>query len=165
MFSPCKYLTSGYGQQMLHRTGIVVTVRPGDGALFDRRCILSLTGGRGGSNASAPVCLSGSVRDIMGKLTALGSRVATLPPRVAVPAKRADTLYTSPEWKALVAEIKEERGAYCEDCGSGHRVAGDHEIEVKDGGPPLDKKNVRLRCQPCHNRKTAAARAKRAGLA
>ncbi|NIJ37906.1 5-methylcytosine-specific restriction endonuclease McrA [Sphingopyxis panaciterrae] len=101
----------------------------------------------------------------MGKLTALGSRVATLPPRVAVPAKRADTLYTSPEWRALVRAIKAARGPYCERCGSSHRVAGDHIVEVKDGGAPLDAANVELLCQSCHNRKTAAARAKRAGLA
>lgn len=93
-----------------------------------------------------------------------GGRVMAMPPRVTVPAKRADALYTSPEWRRLIALIKRERGSWCEDCGSRHRVAGDHEIEIKDGGAPLDKGNVRLRCPACHNRKTAAARARRAGL-
>lgn len=101
----------------------------------------------------------------MARLTSLGSRLAALPPRVAVPGKQADPLYVSPEWRALVRAIKAERGAWCEDCGSRHRVAGDHVIEVKDGGAPLDKGNIRLRCQACHNRKTAAEQAKRAGVA
>jgi 5-methylcytosine-specific restriction enzyme A len=94
-----------------------------------------------------------------------GSRIATLGSRVAVPAKRADAIYSSREWRALVRAIKAERGRWCERCGSAHRVAGDHIVEIKDGGAALDAANVELLCQPCHNRKTAAARARRVGLA
>ena len=87
-----------------------------------------------------------------------------LKPLIAVPDKRADAFYLSPEWRALMRQIKAARGNWCEDCGSGHRVAGDHEVEIKDGGAALDERNVRLRCAACHNRKTASARARRAGL-
>ena len=90
--------------------------------------------------------------------------MAALPPRVAVPGKRADTLYTSPEWRALLKRIKAMRGNWCARCGSNHRVTGDHIVEVKDGGAVLDERNVELLCQACHNRKTADAKARRAGL-
>lgn len=93
---------------------------------------------------------------------ALPPRYAALPPRVAPAPKVADRFYSSPEWRALLAEIKLERGRYCERCGSKHRVIGDHRVELKDGGAPLDPSNVELMCQACHNRKTAEARARRA---
>lgn len=101
----------------------------------------------------------------MARLAALGSRIRTLSPRVATPGKRADAFYLSREWRALVRRIKAERGPYCERCGSRHRVAGDHVVEIKDGGAALDPGNVELLCQGCHNGKTARARARRAGLA
>lgn len=101
----------------------------------------------------------------MARLAAPGSRVATMGSRVTVPLKRADSFYASPEWRALVRQLKRDRGGWCERCGSSHRVAGDHIVEIKDGGAALDPANVELLCQSCHNRKTAAARAKRAGLA
>ena len=101
----------------------------------------------------------------MARLATLGSRVATMGSRVAVPPKKADSFYTSPEWRGLVRQLKRERGGWCERCGSGHRVAGDHIVEIKDGGTALDATNVELLCQSCHNRKTAASRAKRAGRA
>lgn len=88
--------------------------------------------------------------------------VRSLGPRVLPAPKIADALYLSPEWRSLMVQIKRDRGARCEDCGSTHRVAGDHVVEVKDGGAPLDPKNVRLRCQACHNAKTAKAKAARA---
>lgn len=69
--------------------------------------------------------------------------------------------YTSPEWRGLVRDIKAVRGNCCERCGSSYRVAGDHKVELKDGGAPLDDENVELLCAACHNRKTAAARAAR----
>ncbi|MBX7459543.1 HNH endonuclease [Qipengyuania huizhouensis] len=75
--------------------------------------------------------------------------------------KKAEAFYQSKEWRALVRSIKAERGNWCERCGSGHRVAGDHKVERRDGGAELDPANVELLCQPCHNRKTAAAKAAR----
>jgi 5-methylcytosine-specific restriction enzyme A len=90
----------------------------------------------------------------------------TLRPMVAVPAKRADALYLSREWRALVKRIKQVRGCYCCKCGAGGkgvRIIGDHIVEVKDGGAELDEANVQLLCMACHNSKTAAARRARAG--
>ena len=82
------------------------------------------------------------------------------------PEKTADAFYNSPEWRALKAEIIAERGLRCEDpqcerTTPPSRVFGDHIIELKDGGAPLDKRNVLLRCGACHTRKTAEARAER----
>jgi 5-methylcytosine-specific restriction enzyme A len=83
------------------------------------------------------------------------------------PVKTANPFYLSPEWRALVAEIIRERGARCEDqqCGypgrTGIRVFGDRIIELQDGGAPLDKANVMLRCGSCHAQKTNRERARR----
>lgn len=98
----------------------------------------------------------------MGRLKALQPAIGALPPRLRPPPKVADSFYLSPEWRALVAKLKRERGAWCERCGSKHRLIGDHVRELRDGGAPLDPGNVELLCQPCHNRKTAEARARRA---
>jgi hypothetical protein len=101
----------------------------------------------------------------MGKLTAPAARLRAPAPRLAAPPKVADPFYQSPAWRALVAKIKRERGARCEEpgCGAtGVRLIGDHVKELRDGGAPLDARNVLLRCLPCHNTKTAAERARRA---
>jgi 5-methylcytosine-specific restriction enzyme A len=37
------------------------------------------------------------------------------------------------------------------------RIFGDHIIELKDGGAPLDPSNIMLLCPTCHARKTAKA--------
>jgi 5-methylcytosine-specific restriction endonuclease McrA len=37
----------------------------------------------------------------------------------------------------------------------------DHITEIKDGGAALDIANLQSVCQSCHNKKTAAQRAKR----
>jgi 5-methylcytosine-specific restriction enzyme A len=96
------------------------------------------------------------------RLASLQPRVAVADLRVVKPApKQADSFYLSPEWRALVAEIKDERGDRCEEpgCGRTHcRIFGDHIKELRDGGAPLDKANVMLRCGSCHGKKTAAAR-------
>jgi len=88
----------------------------------------------------------------------------TAPP----PAKEADPFYLSPAWRALVARLIAQRGRRCEDpdCrkpdrGAGGRIFGDHIKELRDGGAPLDERNVLLRCGSCHSRKTAAERARR----
>jgi len=95
-------------------------------------------------------------------LTPLDMRVAKLPP------KTADEFYLSPAWRGLVAAIKRERGNACEECGRSHdhkgkplRIIGDHIKELKDGGAPLDRANIKLMCLPCHNRKTADEKARR----
>ncbi|RDS78547.1 HNH endonuclease [Alteriqipengyuania lutimaris] len=92
-----------------------------------------------------------------------------LKPRLAPPKaklralpKRAERFYQSPEWRGLMRKIKTERGAFCERCGAGGRIIGDHIVERKDGGAELDPANVMLMCWPCHNAKTARVRAERA---
>jgi 5-methylcytosine-specific restriction protein A len=102
------------------------------------------------------------------KVRLAGDRVpATDTRRVQPPAKTADPFYTSPEWRKFIARIKAKRGNRCEDpaCTTPNerqtRVIGDHIVELKDGGAPLDPANIMLRCDACHTRKTAAHRAKR----
>jgi len=98
----------------------------------------------------------------------LGTRTMVLDTRSAKPAAKAtNPFYLTHEWRTLVAEIIRERGARCEDpdCRfpnrTGIRLFGDHIVELADGGAPLDKANVLLRCGSCHTRKTNAERAKR----
>ncbi|MBA15556.1 MAG: HNH endonuclease [Sphingomonas sp.] len=90
---------------------------------------------------------------------------APAPAKLKAMPKRADGFYQSAAWRDLVRDIKAQRGNFCEDCGADgktRRLFGDHVIEVKDGGALLDPENIRLRCSPCHGRKTARVRADRA---
>ncbi len=95
--------------------------------------------------------------------------------KVSQPLKRAEAFYLSPQWRAFMDALVIERfgsraEARCEDpeClypeRRGIRIFGDHIHERKDGGAPLDKRNVLCRCGSCHTRKTAAERARRLGL-
>ena len=97
----------------------------------------------------------------MVKLTAAKPTIGYAPSTLRAPPKSVDEFYRSPEWRALVRQIKLERGAWCQRCGSGHRIIGDHIRELKDGGARLDPINIELLCHSCHNRKTAAARSAR----
>lgn len=97
----------------------------------------------------------------MGRLKALKPRVGGAGRRIMPLPKRAERFYQSAEWRALVKAIKRERGAFCERCGAGGRIIGDHIVERKDGGAELDRTNIMLMCWPCHNAKTARERAKR----
>lgn len=88
--------------------------------------------------------------------------------KVHVPQKTANPFYASPEWRALTEAIIKQRDRECEDPAhdvlqprSGRRIYGDHIRELKDGGAPLDARNIMLRCGSCHTRKTAAVRAGR----
>ena len=89
--------------------------------------------------------------------------------RIKQEPKRALHFYFSSEWRALLAEIIAQRGRRCEDPNhdpspprDAARIFGDHIRELKDGGEPLDRSNILLRCAACHARKTAAERAGRA---
>ena len=78
------------------------------------------------------------------------------------PPKRADSFYTSPEWRTLMTVIRTKRPACCEKCGrTGTRLFGDHIKEIKDGGARLDERNIQLLCGSCHTSKTNKARAER----
>ena len=79
--------------------------------------------------------------------------------------KKAAPFYLSVEWKTLFASIKKVRGNMCHDPDhpsdvprAGGRVFGDHVVELKDGGAPLDARNIMLRCHLCHQRKTVRER-------
>lgn len=96
--------------------------------------------------------------------------------KMRLPQKQVDPFYTSPEWRALVDDIKQERwpqllatrGHCCEDpdCTarhtSGGRIFFDHLLERRDRPDlALVKANILGRCGASHSKKTAAARAKR----
>ncbi len=88
--------------------------------------------------------------------------------KLNLPAKRAAPFYLSPEWRELIAFIKQKRGAYCQDANHPTgvprwkgRIYGDHIVELKDGGVALDPRNIMLRCHSCHQRKTMQQRAVR----
>lgn len=98
----------------------------------------------------------------MARLRMAPTTVGRAPAMVRAAPKVAELFYRSVEWRTIVKAIKRKRGEFCERCGSGHRVIGDHIVERKDGGAELDETNVELLCQACHNRKTAKARARRA---
>lgn len=102
------------------------------------------------------------------KLRSLAPRIRSLELRTALPPeKTADTIYRSPEWRALVERLIVERARICQDvqCPTPGRWQGrliaDHVVEIKDGGAPLDPRNVLLRCSTCHARKTAREAAAR----
>lgn len=72
--------------------------------------------------------------------------------------------YGSREWQRLREAVIAERGRRCEDCGrEPERVFCDHIVELRDGGAPTDRQNLRVRCGACHAAKTAAVRTERAG--
>ncbi|WP_370179917.1 HNH endonuclease signature motif containing protein [Alteriqipengyuania sp.] len=98
----------------------------------------------------------------MTRLKMLMPRLSPIKPKLKALPKRAERFYQSPEWRGLVKQLKAERGAFCERCGAGGRIIGDHIVERKDGGAELDPSNIRLMCWPCHNAKTARERARRA---
>lgn len=67
----------------------------------------------------------------------------------------------------IVERFRDRAHAKCQDpdCRTPHRIGirifGDHIKELKDGGAPLDKRNVLCRCGSCHTRVTLERRAKR----
>lgn len=99
----------------------------------------------------------------------LGPALTTINTRtLQLPTKEAEPFYYSQEWRALLAQIIAARGRRCEDpeCrtpnGPWSQIYGDHIQEIKDGGAKLDRRNILLRCAPCHGRKTQRERAARA---
>jgi 5-methylcytosine-specific restriction protein A len=102
----------------------------------------------------------------------LTKALRTLRPRVSVanlqtarvPAKVTDKFYLTGEWIALRDRVRREAGGRCQAPGCGRieqRMFVDHRVELKDGGEPLDRRNVWLLCGSCHSLKTAAERVKR----
>ncbi|MFY9291571.1 MAG: HNH endonuclease [Methylorubrum rhodinum] len=98
------------------------------------------------------------------RLRTLDSRtLRPSPGTIAVRAPKVTaSFYGSTEWQTLRKAIMRERGKRCEDCGStSGRMYCDHVKELRDGGAPLDRLNIRVRCASCHSRKTAQVRADR----
>lgn len=90
--------------------------------------------------------------------------------RVKPPAKKAASIYQTPEFKAWRAEVIERAEGRCEAVDNGkrcwkaapyHRMFADHRIEIKDGGAPFDPANGQCLCGAHHTAKTAAHRAAR----
>ena len=104
----------------------------------------------------------------MMRLRTIGCKLKP-PQRVKIrqPEKRVDSFYNSHEWRALIDGIIRQRGRYCQDPQHDRtkprtgRIYGDHVVELKDGGAPLDPANIFLRCASCHTKKTMIERAKR----
>ena len=102
------------------------------------------------------------------KLRTIGHKLKP-PQRVKIrqSEKVVDGFYYSPEWRTLIDGIIRQRGRYCQDPKHDRakqrtgRIYGDHVVELRDGGRPLDPSNIFLRCASCHTRKTAFERAKR----
>lgn len=102
-----------------------------------------------------------------GRLTKLPSRLSPLPPRIAVPAKQADPIYSTPEYHRWRGIVLKRAAGHCQD--PQHqgpnpwpgRLIPDHIKELKDGGGPFDPANGMARCDPCHTRKTNDEREKR----
>ena len=63
-------------------------------------------------------------------------------------------LYSSKSWRALLARLHAERGSICEQCGGMNcEIFGEHIVELKDGGAPLDERNIILLCGSCYTAK------------
>ncbi|MFZ2995939.1 hypothetical protein [Sphingobium sp.] len=100
----------------------------------------------------------------MGKLKALGSRVGSMPAKVKAAPKVAEGFYSSPAWRALVADRKRDPDYHLalQRAKPGERMILDHKVERKDGGADLDPANTEWLTFSEHQSKTAKARAARA---
>lgn len=91
--------------------------------------------------------------------------------RVKPPAKKAASIYQTPEFKAWRAAVVERAGGRCEAINTDgtrcrkaapyHRMFADHRHEIRDGGAPFDVDNGQCLCGAHHTAKTMAARAAR----
>ena len=82
--------------------------------------------------------------------------IARPPPKTALP------FYSSPDWIALRNAERVAAKSICRRPGCGKRgFIVDHIVEIRDGGAPLDARNVELLCSSHHVLKTNAVRADR----
>ena len=100
----------------------------------------------------------------MGKLKAMGSRIAPMASRVRLAPKVVEQFYSSPEWRALVARRRRDPDyqVALRRAKPGERLILDHKVERKDGGADLDPVNTEWLTFGEHQVKTAAARRARA---
>ena len=98
-------------------------------------------------------------------LRSLPWRVHALPSRINAPETaggRNARHYQSSEHQRWAFEVKRRDRFMCQKCSARDtRLIADHIVEIDDGGAPLDVNNGMTLCLPCHNRKTAEARAER----
>ena len=100
----------------------------------------------------------GRLKQLPGRLKELPGKTRPLPSAGGAHA----SFYQSSEFRAWRTAVKNRDGWRCVKCGAtGPRLTADHIIEVVDGGSKLDPANGMTLCQPCSNRKTAAAKAAR----
>ena len=99
--------------------------------------------------------------DLAARAPSVGERARQAARAERRSAKQTLAFYGSAEWKALIRRIIAARGRRCQDphCrtpyrGDGGKVYGDHIVELRDGGAPLDPNNIMLLCASCHRRKT-----------
>jgi 5-methylcytosine-specific restriction protein A len=94
------------------------------------------------------------------KLRTLGSKLQPSQQfKVKQPPKLTKAFYLGSVWRTFINDLIARRGRRCEVCGRTHcRIFGDHTVELKDGGAPLEAANVKLLCGSCHTSKTIAAR-------
>ena len=99
----------------------------------------------------------------MARIPTLKPTLATVSTRIApVPEKRAADFYGSASWQAMRARVVQECGRTCERCRrTNTRIYVDHIVEIRDGGPALDRSNLQGLCGSCHAKKTAQKRAER----
>ena len=105
--------------------------------------------------------------------------IKTIAPRIAAMAhsrvkpapKRADPLYSTPEYLAWREQVIVRAGRRCEAIDNGqrctkaepyNRMFADHIVEVRDDGARFDIANGQCLCGAHHTLKTVAERAKRA---
>jgi hypothetical protein len=82
--------------------------------------------------------------------------------RLAIPEKKADPFYSTPEFREWRDLVITRAGNACEKCGRrGVRLFADHIKEIRDGGARLDPVNGQSLCGSCHTLKTGAERARR----
>jgi 5-methylcytosine-specific restriction endonuclease McrA len=99
----------------------------------------------------------------MARLTTLRPLVPTLDTRTAKPPpKTAEPFYSSAAWITLRDHVRREAKGRCQRPGCGNRgFIVDHIVEIRDGGPKLERSNVELLCSSHHTLKTNRERVKR----
>jgi hypothetical protein len=98
----------------------------------------------------------------MGRLKCAAPRLQPAKQGLAVPEKKADAFYSTPEFREWRDFVITRAGKTCEKCRrTGVRMFADHIKEIRDGGERLDPRNGQCLCGSCHTFKTSAERAKR----
>ena len=102
----------------------------------------------------------------MARLCRAPDMLAPAPSRVRYAPKVANPFYLSPEWKALRSRRMRDPdyAAARKRCKPGERVILDHDVEIKDGGAPLDPANTVWRTFSEHQAKTERRKRERVGL-